>query len=83
MRERLIVLAGEAERLAAARDENETLALRSWMDNAMVAYQALCLGELDQWRQQRGEATEAGVVAHLLALHPLRTAVAVRGQYPQ
>ncbi len=83
VRERLIVLAGEAERLAAARDENETLALRSWMDNAMVAYQALCLGELDQWRQQRGEATEAGVVAHLLALHPLRTAVAVRGQYPQ
>ena len=83
VRERLIVLAGEAERLAAARDENETLALRSWMDNAMVAYQALCLGELDQWRQQRGEAAEAGMVAHLLALHPMRTAVAVRGQYPQ
>jgi len=82
--ERFAVLAGEAERLAAARDDNETLALRTWMDNVMVAYQALCLGELGQWRAHNGQEPQtAPVVAHLLALHPLRAAVAVRGAYPR
>ena len=77
VRERLAVLAGESDRLAAARDEGETLALRVWMDNLMVTYQALCLAE-SALRSGHG----ADTVLHLLALHPMRTALQQRGTFP-
>lgn len=77
IRERLAVLQGEAERLVAARDEHETLALRVWMDNLMVTYQALCLAE---FTQRSGEGRDT--ILHLLALHPLRTALQQRGTFP-
>lgn len=71
IRRRLQRLQDDAEALAARRDEGATVALRRWIDRAMVSWQTLCLLELSRWQRQRGAAALPDSVAALLhALHP-------------
>lgn len=66
--------------LLARSDGAVTLALRGWIEQAMVLHQATCLVEL----AQRADAPfPEDVAALLLDCHPLRAAAEVRGWWPR
>ncbi|MBM4342938.1 MAG: acyl-CoA dehydrogenase family protein [Deltaproteobacteria bacterium] len=68
-----------AQLLAASDPARAVLATRAWMEDAMVAHQAVCLAELAQGLDA---PLPAAVVDHWLALHVPRTAVSVDGWWP-
>ena len=68
---RLSILQREAMELAADMDPERTIALRSWIERAMVLHQGICLAELAAWQRARGRTPlPESVMAHLLRLHP-------------
>ena len=68
---RLAILTAEATTLAADMNPERTVALRGWIERAMVLHQAVCLRELAAWQLKSGrEPLPAAVVAHLLRTHP-------------
>lgn len=69
-----------AEVLAIADGGRAVLPTRAWMENAMIAHQAVCLGELASL-DPSPIPVEVGL--HWLALHPPRAAIAERGWWPQ
>ena len=74
---RLAILRQEGSELAADMDPERTIALRGWIERAMVLHQAICLGELANWQRAQGKAVvPESVVAHLLRLHPAKGTVA-------
>jgi acyl-CoA dehydrogenase len=74
----------EAAGLAVSQDPQAPIAVRTWMENAMVVLQAVVLLELAQTQQAEGRiALPPAVVAQLLALHPWREAITARGWYPK
>ncbi len=74
----------EAQALAgSAQDPEAPIAVRTWMENAMVLLQAVALIELGKSQEAQGKpALDRKVVAQLLALHPWREAVTVAGWWP-
>ncbi len=73
LRQRCGALLAQAALIAADRSESATVAMRTWIDQAMVTYQALCLVELAASQRDGGtEPLPDDVVALLLHLHPMR-----------
>jgi acyl-CoA dehydrogenase len=77
---RLERLARLANELLGRSDEAVTLALRSWIEEAMVLHQATCLAEL---AHPPIAAFPADVAALLLDCHPLQAAGELRGWWPR
>lgn len=74
---RLAKLAVQAAELIGFDPDSATLPTRTWMENAMVVHQAVCLSELGEHGGVPPEAVE-----HFLALHPLHLAVGHAGFWP-
>ncbi len=65
--------------LAAADAGRSVLATRAWMENAMIAHQAVCLAELAVGVEA---SVPIAVLGHWLELHPPRSAIAAQGWWP-
>ena len=68
---RLAILREQGAELATDMDPERTIALRSWIERAMVLHQAICLGELAGWQRAQGRPVlPDSVGAQLLRSHP-------------
>lgn len=84
LHERMERLRREADRLARSPDPEAPIAVRTWMENAMVVHQAVTLRELGAHQEATGRPVlDPRVVGQLLALHPWREPVTVQGWYPR
>ena len=81
---RHLLLNEEAQRIVEATAEDTPIAVRTWMENAAVLHQALCLAELISWEQLNNckELPHASLI-HWLALHPWKLAVTEKGWWPK
>ena len=83
LRRRLDLLAEEGAAIAASQAPDAPIAMRQWMELAMILHQAVCLAELCNLRVGSKQPLPAQVVRQWFDLHPHVRQARVTGWWPR